>query len=91
MPGKGGQVTTGPRPDGDQKATAVPATVSEPVRQEPAEPEPEPAEPEMTEARPLDPRPYAGRYAHDPVMMAGRDGQAPRVDISRTYPHRPSA
>ena len=45
----------------------------------------------MTEALPLDPRPYAGRYACDPAMMAGRDGQGPGVDISGTYPHRPSA
>ena len=80
-----------PEPDGDQKATAVPATVPEPVKQEPAEPEPGPAEPEMTEALPLDLRPYAGRYAYDPAMLAGRDGRGPRVDISGTYPHRPPA
>jgi hypothetical protein len=42
----------------------------------------------MTEALPLDRRPYAGRYAYDPAMMAGRDGQDPRVDISGTCPHR---
>ena len=80
-----------PEPDADQKATAVPAAVPESVKQEPAVPEPEPAEPEMTEALPVDRRPYAGRYAYDPARMAGRDGQGPRVDISGTYPHRPSA
>ena len=66
-----------PEPDGDQKATAVPAAVPESVKQEPAVPEPEPAEPEMTEALPLDRRPCVGRYAYDPAMMAGRDGQGP--------------
>ncbi len=45
----------------------------------------------MAEALPLDPRPYAGRYAYDPAMMAGRDGQGPRGDTSGTYPHRPPA